>query len=46
MDAPDIVPMTGEARPKKSRPSRLGSIFRLNRKKYVKLKEDGLNQEF
>jgi hypothetical protein len=34
------------AKPRKSRPGRLGTIFRLNRKKYDELKEDGLKQEF
>ena len=34
------------AKPKKSRPGRLGTIFRLNRKKYDEMKEDGLKQEF
>ena len=37
--------MTAE-KPKKNRPGRIGSIFRLNRKKYAELKEDGLKQEF
>ena len=34
------------AKPRKSRPGRLGTIFRLNRKKYDEMKEDGLKQEF
>lgn len=34
------------AAPKKSRQGRRGILFRLNRKKYEELKEDGLRQEF
>ena len=34
------------AKPRKSRPGRLGTIFRFNRKTYEKMKEDGLKQEF
>ena len=43
MAEPEII---GEARPKKTRPGRLGTIFRLNRRKYDEMKEDGLKQEF
>lgn len=42
----EIAPMASTAKPRKNRPGRLGSIFRLNRKKYDELKEDGLKQEF
>ena len=42
----EMAPMASAAKPRRNRPGRLGSIFRLNRKKYDELKEDGLKQEF
>ena len=46
MAEPEEEAITASGKPKKKRPGRLGSIFRLNRKKYDELKEDGLKQEF
>ena len=46
MAEPQIIPNLEESRQRKTRPGRLGTIFRLNRRKYDELKEDGLKQEF
>lgn len=35
-----------ESRPRKGRPGRIGSLFRLNRKRYEEMKEDGGKLEF
>ena len=35
-----------DTRPKKTRPGRIGSLFRLNRKRYDEMKEDGGKMEF
>lgn len=49
-DRVDSLPKTactsGEPRPRKGRQGRRGILFRLNRKKYEEMKEDGLKQEF
>ncbi len=46
-DAEPAMKMSVQAaKPRKSRPGRLGTIFRLNRKKYDEMKGDGLKQEF
>ena len=42
----EAAPVTGTLKEKKGRPGRTGSFFRLNRRKYEELKEDGLKQEF
>ena len=42
----EAVAVTGAPMEKKGRPGRTGSFFRLNRRKYEELKEDGLKQEF
>ena len=43
---PGAALVSEAAKPRKSRPGRTGSFFRLNRKKYAEMKEDGLKQEF
>ena len=45
----ESVPMATSSRDdhlRKGRPGRIGSLFRLNRKRYDEMKEDGLKQEF
>ena len=45
----ESVPMPTSSRDdhlRKGRPGRIGSLFRLNRKRYNEMKEDGLKQEF
>ena len=42
----EVLPVMESPREKKGRPGRVGSFFRLNRRKYEELKEDGLKQEF
>lgn len=42
----EALPVMESPREKKGRPGRVGSFFRLNRRKYEELKEDGLKQEF
>ena len=45
-EAPAPMPHSAESRPRKGRPGRIGSLFRLNRKRYEQMKEDGGKLEF
>jgi hypothetical protein len=40
------MPPSGESRPRKGRQGRPGVLFRLNRKRYDEMKEDGGKMEF
>ena len=45
-DVPAPTSASTEPRPRTGRPGRIGSLFRLNRKKYEEMKEDGGKLEF
>ena len=45
-DVPAPTSASVEPRPRKGRPGRIGSLFRLNRKRYEQMKEDGGKLEF
>ena len=45
-EAPAPTSLPTESRPKKGRPGRTGFLFRLNRKRYEQMKEDGGKLEF
>ena len=45
-DVPAPTSASMEPRPRKGRPGRIGSLFRLNRKRYEQMKEDGGKLEF
>ena len=46
MPSPPPAGTPETAAPKKGRQGRRGILFRLNRRRYVEMKEDGLKQEF